>query len=395
MTLVRFSRARRRPDPARVQDFAATARKLQSERDAAADVVARALRDTPRSEWMRLADRADLRSVGVLERLGHEIDSRLDHEPAEALIIADLAIAIASTLPRASYPPVIIAQVSAHASKDRAQVLRYLARYEEALTALDDADSRLEHFGTLGHDLAIIRFVRAMALQEVDRFDESLRLLNECSAVFRSHGDARRLLQCGIVHGMLLHRLKRFLEAREVGLRLLEVARELDDESVAIIQNNLAYTCIELSQFDAAERHLSAAVEILRKLDQPVRIAMVELAWGRLMVRRGSAERGIAHLRRVRSDLARRGVVEEAGIAGLDIVEALLAVEKAAEAETLARDIIGEFTAARLSSRAISALGFLREAIEARRATGATVDHVRDYITSLRKHPERVFVATA
>ena len=69
--VVTFERARRRPDPARVQEFAETARRLQRERLESADVVTRVLRETPQEEWPRLATRPELRnSVTALRQLG-------------------------------------------------------------------------------------------------------------------------------------------------------------------------------------------------------------------------------------------------------------------------------------------------------------------------------------
>jgi hypothetical protein len=50
---------------------------------------------------------------------------------------------------------------------------------------------------------------------------------------------------------------------------------------------------------------------------------------------------------------------EEAGIAGLEIVEALLRLRRTSEAETLARKLVQEFAAAHLNARAITALGYL------------------------------------
>ena len=54
MNVVSFSRGERKPDPARIAEFSATARKLLRERSAG-DVVTRLLRETPRDEWPRLA----------------------------------------------------------------------------------------------------------------------------------------------------------------------------------------------------------------------------------------------------------------------------------------------------------------------------------------------------
>ena len=156
---VPFPRARRGPDPDRMAEFSAITRKFQEERAAAEDTVTRALAEMPRVQWPHLAARAELQTAGAVERLGREVESRLDREPREALAIAETATAIADALQAEAYPPVRLAQVRALAWKDRGQALCYLARHEEALQALDRADAMLEAFGTLAHDLAIVRFV--------------------------------------------------------------------------------------------------------------------------------------------------------------------------------------------------------------------------------------------
>ena len=65
-----------------------------------------------------------------------------------------------------------------------------------------------------------------------------------------------------------------------------------------------------------------------------------------------------------------------------------------ASAERLARTIIGEFSVAGLSKRAVTALGYLSEAITAKKAKSALASEVREYILSLRIHPEPEFKPT-
>ena len=81
-------------------EFAETARRLQNERDAAASVVERLLRDTPREEWPALAERADLQTCGALERLGNFVAEVLGRDPRHALAVAELAVSIAEAIPR-------------------------------------------------------------------------------------------------------------------------------------------------------------------------------------------------------------------------------------------------------------------------------------------------------
>jgi tetratricopeptide (TPR) repeat protein len=383
---------RRRVDHARAREFAETARRLQRERTAAAGVVERLLDETPRDQWPALAERSELQTCGALEKLGNAVALCLGRDPQHARAIAELAVSIAEAVPEHAYPPPILAQLRAHAWKDLGKALLYLGRHDDALRAFDRAEAHVERHGALAHDRAIVRYARAAALQEVNRHDESFALLAECKQVFREHGDTRRLVLCGIAEGVLLHRLRKYREAREAYLLLLASNREaMDQESLACLHHAIGHCSVDLGDFDVAEANLTRAIELFRELGQPLQALKGELGRGRLFVQRGDVDRGIAHLRPVRREFLRHSMVEEAGLAGLEIVEALLRRDGASEAEALARQIVREFAKAQLNTRAITALGYLRETIAARRASAAMVNDVREYIVSLRTSPEREF----
>jgi tetratricopeptide (TPR) repeat protein len=391
--VVTFERARRRPDPARVQEFAETARRLQRERQESVDVVARALRETPCEEWPRLATRPELRNSGALNRMEAEVSARLEKEPQEALLLSDLAASIAETLPPDSYPPVVLAQLRAHAWKDRGQALAYIGRYPAALEALDRAEQQLS-YGSLTHDRAIVRYVRALTLQKVNRFEESRQLLAECAAVFRDHGDDRRYLYCGIGEALLFDRTERYREAYDTLIPLLEVARGSGDvESEARIQSNLAHAAVFLGELQAANVHLSEAIARFVDLGKRIEAIRTELAGGRVLLARGQLRPGIQRLYEARRSFLMHDMVEEAGLCGLEIVEALLQSGSADAAARLAVEIVAELRGVAFNDRAMSALVYLRDAARANRASVATARHVRSYIDSLREDPTREFIA--
>lgn len=381
-----FSR-HRSPDPGRAAEFAATVRRLQREREASVAVVDLLLR-TPREQWADSAGKPEMMTSGALERLGNFVAQALGREPRQALAVAELAVSIAEVMDPGAYPRPVVAQLRAHAWKDLAKALLYLGRFAEALAAIERAEAATAGVGALAHDRAIVLVVRAATLQEMDRHTESFALLAECKAVFRDHGDRRRLLLCGIAEGVLLHRLRKYREAREAYLLLL-TGSPMDEEAAACLQNAIGHCSADLGDYSAAQVHLSRAIEMFHRLGQPLQAAKAELGRGRVFVRTGQTARGIAHLRAIRSEFLRHGMTEEAGLCGLEIVEAMLLRKNAAEAETLARQIIAEFTAAALNTRAISALGSLSEAIAGRKASAAMVTGVREYILSLRTFPER------
>ena len=384
---------RRMPSPRHIAEFGAAARRLQQERDAAANVVDRLLRDTPRERWSELAQREELHSCGALERLGSFATQALGRDPRQALTAAQLAVSVAESLAPGTYLPVVIAQLCAHAYKDLAKALLYLGRFDDALAALDEAEARVEPHGSLVHDLAIVQLVRAATLQEVSRYDEAFAVLASSKDIFRNHSDSKRVFICGIAEGVLLHRLRRYREAREAYLLLLATpADPTDRESIAALHLAIGLCSVELSEFDAAEAHLSRALEMFHSLDQPLQAAKAELGRGRMFVRRGDLDRGIAHLHPIRADFLRNSLIEEAGLCGLEIVEAHLIRGSAAEAEALARQIVSDFMAASLNRRAITALGYLTEAIAAREVSRQLVTDVREYIVSLRTAPEREFM---
>jgi tetratricopeptide (TPR) repeat protein len=303
-----------------------------------------------------------------------------------------VATTISETLPRDLYPAVVIAQARAHAWKDRGQALCYLSRYAEALEALERAEEQLEPFGTVAHDKAVVRFVRATTLRELGRLDECRTLLAECRTVFADHGDLRLELYCGIVDGTVLFSLHQLREAAATFTSLLDVATSLNDSlSEARLHSNIAHCLVLLGSHASAEEHLVRALAQFRANGAHTEAARAEVARGRMLVSQGDLANGVARLYEARRTFLTHGLIEEAGICGLDVVEALIARENFDNAVLLAREIIDDYTAAKLNARAVIALGYLSEAMAAREASAATVEHVRSYIQELLKEPEREF----
>jgi tetratricopeptide (TPR) repeat protein len=388
-TLVPFLK---RPSPA--EEFAATARRLKHEREMASQLVEPLLRRTSSTEWPSLAENTDLRTAGALERLSDIFSNTLTKEPLRAKVLAELAVSLAEAIDPTAYPPIILAQLQASAWKDHGKVLRFIGKNPEAIKSFRLAEHKLDAFSVLAHDRAAVRFNLAMSLQEMEQFKESQALLSESREVFRDHGDARNAILCGLAEGVLLQRMGRFRDARETYLLLLASTRDIDTESLAAIHHAIGFCSIELEAYADADSNLRHAIALYRQVGQPMVILKVELGRGRLFIRRGEPAHSIAHLRPVRRDFLRNGMHEEAGICGLEIVEAFLLLGRASEAETLARKIVREFTLAELNKRAIIALSYLTETIITRQAQPSLVSQVREYILSLRVKPEREFQLT-
>jgi hypothetical protein len=197
-----------------------------------------------------------------------------------------------------------------------------------------------------------------------------------------------------LAEAVLLQRLRRYREAREACLLILAGTGNVSKENRAALHHTIGFCSVDLGDYDEAEVNLKLAIRLHRELGQPLHAIRGELGRGRLFLKRGDFTLAVTHLRPIRREFLRNGLAEEAGLCGLEIVEALLVQNRASAAEGLARTIVHEFTNASLNTRAIMALSYLTEAIAAKKASAAMANHVREYIVSLQTSPEREFTMT-
>ncbi len=381
--VVPFARSRRRPDPARVAEFADAARKLRHEREVYGEAVRRAMRETPREQWRAIPM---LATNGGLEQLSREVEARLDSAPREALAIAELATEVAAAV--SAYHPIVVAQLRAQAWRDRGQALTYLSRYEEALRALDRAEQELEPFGTVAHDVAVVHFVRATALQHLRRFDEAQELLDECREVFRIHGDTRLYSMCTLAAGNLLVRQGDYHGAHDVFAPLAGDSTERD----AIMQIALGWCGIHLDDPHDALIRFEKAESLFLRFNRELSALRASYGIGSALLRLGNLDLAINQLASARDRFLGHNLIEEAGLSGLELVEAHLLQHDISRAKTLSATIFREFTEAGLNRRAIGALAYLNEAIAASNATPEIVRSVHSFIFALRTDPAREFV---
>jgi tetratricopeptide (TPR) repeat protein len=368
---------------------------MAEERQYAPPIVDQLLKTTPRSDWQKLPGRKDLQSYGAVRHLSALFTEQLTKDPAYAHAIAELAVSVAEAIPDAAYPRVIISQIRAYAWKDLGKSLRYMGRNKESEKALRHAEETLGGRVALSHDLAIVRFNLAVTLRELEQFEESRTLLAECKGIFREYGDGRNAILASFAQGVLLQNMDHFREAREAYLLIVATTPDLDDEQLAALNNAIGLCSIELEEWDTADDAFAYATTLFSELDQPVNALIVETGRGRMYIRSGQSSLGIAHLRPIRRQLLGYGLYEEAGVAGLEIVEGLIEQRRYSAGESLARKIVSEFELAGLNKRAVEALTFLTKILESKTASAKDIRDVGQYIVSLRTNPERDFGLTA
>ena len=376
-----FNAARRREG---ARAFAAAAAQLERERESASDIVERQLRATPIEEWPGLAESPALRNNAALEQMSEEVRKRIERKPVEALAIANLATSIAETLPANAYPPAVTAQIRSTALRDRANALRYLGRLDEAYDSIETAEARLGEFPGAAHDRAIIWLVKAMIQGQMDLFDESEQMITAASLVFADVNDLPRFFQAGLVYGNLLGRQKRYEDAQRIFGDLLDVARSTgDDKTQARLYNNLGHCAIYLDDYARANIHFSESIARFTDLGLRAEVPRTNLGAALVLIGKGQIDSGLARLEDARRVFIDLGMMGEAGLCALRIIEVLIDRGDTEQARVLTGAVIDEFEAAGLDTRAVQAVAGLQSSIDADGATAETVRTVHEFVQGL------------
>jgi tetratricopeptide (TPR) repeat protein len=371
------------------QTFARLARQLEAERREAAAIVSAIVADIERHLDTPL--NPAWRTFGMVQLLCDAAREELVRSPKRSLHVAQLAAAIADALPD-TYPAVLHAQGAAEAWKSVSNAHRFQSRYEAALQALDIADRRVAGIVVLAYDRAVLALARAITLREIGRTTEALLLLDGAREVFNDHRDLKQLAQCDLATGLIQQRAGNFAAARQAFMRVIPSARDAGDlHTMAAAYNNLGRAAAEHGDIHAAVDALAQARAIFRELDMPTEIARVTWTIGMAQLAAGRYEPAIAILRDARAELLRLAMPEEAGLAGVDLIEALLAMNARAEARELAAIVAGEFRTAGLNERALQAVAYLQESADV--ASPATAHRVGVYLRRLKEEPALIFIA--
>lgn len=376
-----FNAARRREG---AREFAAAAARIESERKNAADVVEHQIRQTAIEEWPGLAESPALRNNAALEQMSEEVRKRIERKPVEALAIANLATSIAESLPGNSYPAAVMAQIRSTALRDRANALRYLGRLDEAYDSIETAEGRLGEFPGAAHDRAIIWLVKAMIQGQMDLFDESEQMITAASIVFADVNDLPRFFQAGLVYGNLLGRQKRYEDAQRIFGDLLDVATSTgDDRTQARLYNNLGHCAIYLDDYARANIHFSESIARFTDLGLRAEVPRTNLGAALVLIGKGQIDSGLARLEDARRVFIDLGMMGEAGLCALRIIEVLIDRGDTEQARVLTGAVIDEFEAAGLDTRAVQAVAGLRSSIDADGATAEAVRTVHEFVQGL------------
>jgi tetratricopeptide (TPR) repeat protein len=332
------------------------------------------------------------RTAGFVQELTAAADVAVDSDPRNALGLAQLALAIATSIPTGSYPAPVQAQIEGAAWKEVGLAHYYMNEYDASLRAYGSA---IRAFGTanaLAHDEAVIEFARAIVLVDLDRFEEALGILKKVEPLFVSFGDQKHVVQVKALRGNLCTRQHRWEEAVAIYEDALKEVPAGDLHTRCVLLGNLGTAFTELRRFNDAAVMLHDAQQTFAGLGMTIEATRCEWNLARLLIQTGEYSKAVAMLFRIRRFFLEKTLPEEAGLAGLDLADASIAIGATDGVHGLVSQILFEFTAANLNSRALTALAYLRDVLPTTPKPASAVRHVRDYLDRLQSEPALLFL---
>jgi tetratricopeptide (TPR) repeat protein len=329
----------------------------------------------------------------VVRLLCEAVREECKREPRYAMELAETAQVIAESLPDGYYPSKLVFDLRGRAWKDYAVVCRVLARYEAGLEALTRAERAYGRLPDPGPGTAAVHLTRATLLWRVERYSEALPFVRSASREYESRRDTRHFLEAQEVEAVILQRTGDHVRAREIYQRAFDAADELEDMDMkARSAQNLGVNYRESGDFGSASRYFLIALQLYEGLEQPAAAARARWSIARLSLVAGNFVDAVVRLRQAIIDLESKGLVNDVADAKLDLAEALLMNGEFSEVEIVCSEIAFFYRLAGLTTGALMAASFLREAASKRVLRRDDLQHVRTYLNAVREAPDLPFV---
>lgn len=377
------------PDVTGLVELAA---RVEAEDAEAVTLLAPFLESPLRFVWADVSRKERFRTPGVVRVLCHAALGACEKNPMHALDLADAAVSIAEELPSDYYPARAIHGLRGLAWKDRANALRYLGRYGDALASLDESERAYRLLRASALELAVVDFVRATVLVSGDRFEDALVCVRRCTPVFRDYREEVRYRHSRLLEATILFMLRDLRAARPILIDLLAAARTNGDPILTgRAAHNLGLVELDLGDLPAANEHLSLALRIYDDIGVSTEATRTRWSLARLAAARGDFPDALTRFGAVRDEFRRQGITIDEALVALDMADLLLTTGDTDAARGIAAELFKTFRAAGMVTSALTALGFLNEAAVRGKLTPRVVQHVRTFLERAQRQPELLF----
>lgn len=345
----------------------------------------------PAAWWgQRLRTMPDVLTAGMARQLLDRAIPMLETSPANALQVTALAIEVANSLDVIAYPCDYVIRLRAQAFREYAYVLSFIGRFPEALDFAERSKRLFEQVPLAEYDLARVALVRALILRSIDRADEALVLTREAAATFLRFGDRTRYVNARVTEMAMVFQMGAIADALAICLEL-EPQPEVESVTRVRLTHNIGNCYVELQQPDLAIGYLQRAVAEFELLGMTTERTRSRWVLAQALVAAGRTRDAVPMFRQTWREFDALDMVADSALAALNLCEALLVLGDSAEVPAICREIVARFSRAGMTSRAMTALSFLREAIALGEATPSLIRHVHAFLRKLPDERPRLY----
>ena len=381
------------PVAATIANLRAFADRMTDE-DSRAEMILQELLAGSREEWMpRLNEHPEWRTAGVVRKLIAQAYTAVVTMPPDAVETMTIATEIAEQLNPTDHPSDTIARLRGAAWRDKAYALFYVGKFAEAETAIFASERHFCSCVVNEYDLARLGIIKALVLRPFERFSEASDAAVASARTFERHGDLNRTVAAKLADAQLLVSRSMYEEAERL---LLDLNRQMslstDVGNHARVLATLGNVYRKLGKVESAIHYYDCASALD---DTGARTETVRTRWNVavMLAEAGRVADACERLRVLTREMKHLGMTIDAALVSLDVAELLLAQNRYEEVEEICRSTMQAFEAAGLSytTRALTALAYIREAASQRRADRTIVRDVREYIRELPRQPKLLF----
>jgi tetratricopeptide (TPR) repeat protein len=388
--LRRFTDLLREPRMDSLQRLTGVIEQVEEER-AAADTVLPSIFKNPRESWRaKLLASGAVNTVGMVDALVAHAETTFASAPPSALQSSALAVEIGDAIRIDSYPFDLVISTRARAWREHAFLLSYVGRFPDALQAVDRAEQLFRQIPA-DYDLARTSVIRAMIYRSIDRLGEAVALTRDAADTFDSCGDHLRYIRTRMTEASILVQQGAISEALAIWQPLEDAPELRADRAYGNLLQNIGNCYRELKQPDLARTYLERSIVEYDKHNLTVEKVRSQWTLASNFTASGNFDDALPLLRQTWEEFERQLMEADAALVGLEVAELLLILGQPDEVPLICRRLLDRFTRNSMTSRAVTALAYLREAAAMGKATPALVRHVHDFIRDIPRHPMRPY----
>jgi tetratricopeptide (TPR) repeat protein len=368
--------------PERVREMTSLAGRAAQEDDTAEELLG-SLVNTPTAWWRTAILKSPAgRTAGTVRKLLERMRTELSKSPPRALDLTSLAVEIANEISLTEYPCDFVITTRADALRDHAYVLQFLGRFHEATAVVNEAERLLRETALPEYGLARINLVRANILTATDKRQEAITLADEAAKIFLDFGDRVKYAAARITQAAMLHEHGAIREALEIW-ESIKNEDSLDELNRILVIYNLGLGYREVGSTAKSVEHITLAIAEYELLGMTSEATRARWALATTFVSAGKFTPAISLFDRAWKDFEALEMEADAALVALELAETLLVVGEPGRVPQICRTLLDRFTRAGMTSRAITALSYLREVVAIGKVQPPVIRQVREFLREL------------